>query len=246
MKLLRAVLAEAIGTFGFLTVGLLSLVSATAIGQGDAHVILLAVPFGFGLGLFAAIWLVGHVSGGHFNPAVTLGALLDGRITIVGAIGYVIGQLVGAFGAAFMIYFVVGQNFVAYTITQPAVAAGPAFLTETILTAIFVGVILTVTERQPKVAAFAIGLTLTVIHFAAIPITGASVNPARSLAPAIVSGHYDDLWIYLTAPFLGALIGWGVYRLFGGADADEAAEEDEGAYEDEDDLDDDLEEEAAG
>jgi aquaporin Z len=240
MNLLRPVLAEAIGTFVFFTIGYLSLVSATVLGQGSATFVLLTVPFGFGLGLFAAIWLFGHISGGHFNPAVTLAALVDGRIDIPGAVGYVVAQVVGAFGAAFAVFFIVGQSFVAYTNTAPGVAPGQAFGAETVMTAIFIAVILTVTRRQPNLASFAIALTLVVIHFALIPITGSSVNPARSLAPAVVSAKYDGLWIYLTAPFLGALIGWAVYRFFNPPDAEELAEaaEDEDEFElDEDELD---------
>jgi len=222
MNLLRAVLAEAIGTFSFLTIGLLSIVGATAVGQqSSAIVVMFVVPFGFGLGLFTAIWAFGHVSGGHFNPAVTLAALVDGRIDPIGAIGYVIAQVVGAIGAAFAIYFVVGQAFVAYTITAPSVSEGQAFVAEVILSAIFIAVILTVTRRQPSHAAVAIGLTLAAIHFAAVPITGASVNPARSLGPAIVAGKYASLWVYLAAPLVGGLIGWAVYRFFSPDDEDE-------------------------
>ena len=97
-------------------------------------------------------------------------------------------------------------------------------------------------RRRPAPAPFAIALTLTGTHFAAIPLTGSSVNPARSLAPAIVSGTYDSLWVYLTAPFLGAIIGWAAYRLFNPPD-EELEDEDEEADEDlEDDLEEELEE----
>lgn len=243
MTLLRPVLAEAIGTFAFLTIGFFSLVSATVLGQENALLVLLTVPFGFGLGLFAAIWMLGHVSGGHFNPAVTLAALIDGRIDVVGAIAYVIAQLVGAIGAAFAVFLVVGQSFeagqrfVAYTNTSPAVSEVQAFAAETIFTAVFIVVVLTVTRRQPRFASIAIGLTLVAIHFALIPISGASVNPARSLAPSIVSGKLatSSIWIYLTAPFLGAIIGWAIYRFFNPSDEDEEDEagDDDEVYEDE-------------
>jgi aquaporin Z len=243
-RLVRPLLAEAIGTFAFFVIGFFCLVGATVVGQGSSLVIVLIVPFGFGLGLFAAIWAFGHVSGGHFNPAVTLGALLDGRIDPIGAIGYVFAQVIGGVAAAFAVLAVIGQNAVPYTLTKPGmVGEGQAFAAEVIMTAIFVAVILTVTRRQPNLAAVAIGLTLVVIHFAAIPISGSSVNPARSLAPAIVSGQYESIWIYLSAPFLGAILGWLAYRIFNPPE-EELDDEEELDLEDEEGLEEDLE--AAG
>lgn len=234
MNLLRAVLAEAIGTFILVGMGSLAIVSATGLGQ--TLLVLLVAPFGFGLGLFAAITIFGHVSGGHFNPAVTLAAVLDGRIDIPSAIGYVVAQVAGAIAASLMVLLIVNKDAVAATLSSGGVAEGQAFGAEVMLTAIFVAVILTVTRRQPSMAALSIGLTLLMIHFVAIPISGASVNPARSLGPAMVAGKYASLWIYLTAPFLGGIIGWGIYRFFSPPE-----DEDELEAEDEDDFDDDLE-----
>ncbi len=243
MNLLRAVLAEAIGTFILVGVGSLAIVSA---GQ----LTLLVVPFGFGLGLLAAMAIFGHVSGGHFNPAVTLAALLDDRIDVVGAIGYWIAQLVGAIVASLMILVIFssqGQQAVAATMTSAGsgIGDGEAFAVEAIMAAIFVAVILTVTRKQPTIAPLVIGLTLMVIHFAVLPISGSSVNPARSLAPAIVSGKLatgtTGIWVYLAGPLLGSLIGWGAYRFFSPPEEEEEEEEleDEEEYEDEEE---DLEE----
>jgi aquaporin Z len=212
---LRAILAEAIGTFVLVVIGSFAIVSATGLGQGSGGVItLLVAPFGFGLGLLAAILLFGHVSGGHFNPAVTLAAVLDGRVDVVNGIGYVIAQVVGAVVASFAILALISKDLVPATRTTPQVADLQAFGVEIILAAIFIGVIMTVTKKQPTWAPLTIGLTLVMIHFAAIPISGASVNPARSLGPDIVSGDYSSLWIYLTAPFIGSIIGWGLYKFF--------------------------------
>jgi glycerol uptake facilitator-like aquaporin len=106
----------------------------------------------------------------------------------------------------------VGQAAVTATVNQPGTPNdAQAFLAEALLTAVFVGVILTVTKKQPEIAPIVIALTLLMIHFAAIPISGSSVNPARSLGPAIVAHDYDHLWIYLTAPFVGSILGWGIY-----------------------------------
>ena len=93
------------------------------------------------------------------------------------------------------------------------VGNGGAFLVEVVLTAIFIAVILTVTKKDPSHAILVIPLTLVAIHVAGIPLSGASVNPARALGPAIVSANFDAIWIYLTAPFLGSVVGWLVYRM---------------------------------
>jgi aquaporin Z len=212
---LRAVLAEALGTFVLVLVGSMSIVSATGIGQGSGGVIILLVaPFGFGLGLLAAITLFGHVSGGHFNPAVTLAAVFDGRIDVVNAILYVVAQVIGAVAASFAVLLMLSKDMVDLTRNGPAVGDWQAFGAEVILTTIFVGVILTVTKKQPTFAPLVIALTLVMVHFAAIPISGASVNPARALGPAIVDGNYTKVWIYLTAPMLGGLLGWALYKFF--------------------------------
>jgi MIP family channel proteins len=233
----RALLAEALGTFILVLIGSFSVVSAAGVGGGNQLLIILVAPFGFGLGLLAAISILGHVSGGYFNPAVTLGALFDGRIDIVGAIGYVIAEAIGAIAASFAVLLLVAKEAVDLTVNGPAVAPEKAFGAEIILTAIFMATILTVTKKQPTLAVFVIPLVLTAIHFAAIPISGASVNPARSLGPAIVTGNYQSLWIYLTAPFLGAVIGWGLYRFFTPPDDEVSVEVDL----DDDDLGDEAE-----
>lgn len=207
----RALVAEAVGTFILVGVGSLTIVSALVAGQLQPTFVLLVVPFGFGLGLLAAIAIAGHVSGGHFNPAVTLGAVLDRRVDIVTGLGYLVAQIVGALGASLTILLLTQRTFVSATRNTPGLAEWPTFATEVILTAIFVAVILSITRNHASHAVFVIPFTLTVIHFAGIPLTGASVNPVRSLAPAVVAGDYTNLWIYLTAPFVGAILGWAVY-----------------------------------
>ncbi len=217
----RKLLAEAVGTFVLVSVGSMSILAAS-VSQLQAVVI---VPFGFGLALLAAIAISGHVSGGHFNPAVTLGAFLDRRIELVDAVGYVVAQLVGAIAASGMLLAVLSQNAVAATRTQPGGTEPQAFAAEVLLTAVFLAVILTVTKRNAGHAAFVIPLTLAVIHFAGIPFSGASVNPARSLAPALVGADMTSIWVYLTAPFLGAIIGWIVFRALDAGDDEPMASE---------------------
>jgi aquaporin Z len=208
----RALVAEAVGTFILVGLGSLAVVSSLAAAQfASTTYILLVVPFGFGLGLLAAIAVAGHVSGGHFNPAVTLAAVLDRRIEIVTGIGYLVAQVVGAIAASLTILLLTSRELVSATRNTAGLTDWPTFAIEVILTAIFVAVILSITRTHPTHAVFVIPLTLTVIHFVGIPLSGASVNPVRSLGPAIVAGDYTGLWIYLTAPFVGAIIGWAVY-----------------------------------
>jgi aquaporin Z len=206
----RKLLAEAIGTFILVLLGTMSIIGALAT-QGPVLVI---VPLGFGIGLLVAIAISGHVSGGHYNPAVTLGAVLDGRIDPISAVGYVVAQVVGAVIASGTLLLVTGaKSAVDSTRNQPGLGEWGAFAVEVILTAVFLAVILTITKKAASHAVFVIPLTLLVIHVVGIPFSGASVNPARSLGPALVSANLESLWIYLTAPFVGSVIGWAVYRL---------------------------------
>jgi len=207
----RKYLAELIGTFIIVGIGSLSIAAAVTMSAP----VLAIVPFGFGLGLLAAIQATGHVSGGHYNPAVTLGAWLDGRIEPAAALAYVVAQVIGAIAASVVLLFVAGQDAVKATASGfPAGKSLNALVVEIVLTAIFLLVILTVTKRAPNQAAFAIPLTLSAIHFAGIPFSGASVNPARSLAPALVGGTIDaSILIWIVGPLVGAAIGWGLYRV---------------------------------
>jgi MIP family channel proteins len=239
----RALAAEAIGTFILVGMGSMGVASAVIIGQSAGlFAVMLIVPFAFGLGLLAAIAIAGETSGGHFNPAVTLAAVIDRRLDWMSGIAYAIAQAVGAFAASLFIQLTLSEQFVRATVNQPIdIGSGPdqyvrAFSGEIVLTAIFVAVILTVATKRPNAALFVIPLTLVAIHFAGIPVSGAGVNPIRSLAPAVVSGTYDGLWAYIAGPFLGAILGWGLFRFFNPADEDVAGED-----EDEDDLEDDLE-----
>ena len=206
----RKYLAELVGTFILVVIGSMSIVAAGAMSAP----VLVVVPFGFGLGLLAAIQSAGYVSGGHFNPAVTLGALLDRRIDAMNAIGYVVAQVIGAIAASGVVLLVASQAAVKSTASSfPADKGVNAFAVEVLLTAIFLLVILTVTKRAPNHAAFAIPLTLMVIHFAGIPFSGASVNPARSLAPALVGGSLEgSIIVWIAGPLVGAIIGWAIYR----------------------------------
>lgn len=207
----RKLLAELVGTFVFFLIGLMSILSTKSFPGGPDLVV---IAFGFGLGLFAAIQIAGSISGGHFNPAVTLAAVLDKRLDPMTGVGYVVAQLIGGIAAAAFVLVMSNQAAVAGTVTgHPAsISDIQAVVIEAVFTAIFIAVILTVTKLDPGKAAFAIPLTLIVIHLALVPITGSSVNPARSLASALIGGDLDSIWVYIVGPLVGAVGGWAVYR----------------------------------
>jgi aquaporin Z len=207
----RKLLAELVGTFVFFLIGLMSILSTKAFPGGPD---LLVIAFGFGLGLFAAINIAGAISGGHFNPAVTIAAVLDKRIDPMTGVGYVVAQLIGGIGAAALVLVISNQAAVAGTITHPGTGISDlqALVVEAVFTAIFIAVILTVTKGDPGHAALTIPLTLIVIHLALVPITGSSVNPARSIASAVIGGDLGSIWIYLVGPVIGAVGGWALYR----------------------------------
>lgn len=214
----RKYLAELIGTFLFLTIGYAS-VAAFTVAEVPG---LLVVSFAFPLGLLAALFAFGHISGGHFNPAVTVAMVLDGRTTTVNAVGYIVAQVLGAVAAGAVVLIVAGQAAVTSGVTKPGTGITDigALVLEVVLTAVFVLVILTVTRRMPGLAYIAISLTLVSIHFASATLSGASVNPARSIGSAVVGADLGALWIYLVAPIVGAAVGWAVFRAVDGGGAE--------------------------
>lgn len=204
-------LAELLGTFILVVLGSMGIL---AVGGANGAAEIIAIGFAFGLALLAGIWVVGHVSGAHFNPAVTLAMLLDKRISFSDAIGYWIGQFAGAGVASLVIWAASSRESVGLTATTYT-DLNTAILVEVLLTAIFVWVIMVVVQRGHNHAPAAIALTLVGVHLAGIPFSGASVNPARSFGPAAVSGgDFGQLWVYIYAPLIGAIIAWGLYRLF--------------------------------
>ncbi len=203
--------AELVGTFILVFVGGLSVLSAVSAGVSP----LLIAPWGFGLGLLVAIYAVGHVSGGHFNPAVTIAAFFDKRVEFVDVVSYLIAQFAGGLVAAAALLAVNGRTGVA--ITQNAFPDGKlwgAFLLEMLLTAAFVLVILIVTRTDPSRAPLAISLALVAVHFAAIPLSGASVNPARTFGPALIGSPGGHLGIYIAGPLAGAVLAYLLNYLF--------------------------------
>jgi aquaporin Z len=184
----------------------------------------------FGLVLLALIAVIGPISGCHVNPAVTLGQFLARRISPIDAIGYVIAQLIGGILGALLLLWVmhsspfysksrVGLGANGYgTLSLLHASAGGAFLMEIVITAVFVLVVMSATRKDASapVAGLIIGFALALANIMGIAIDGASVNPARSFGPAIVVGGtaLGQVWLFLIAPMVGALLGAGVYLLF--------------------------------
>jgi len=197
---LNRYLAELLGAFVLIGVGSMAILSS---GGSIA-----AIAFGFGLALLIALYMFGSVSGGHYNPAVTVAQLIRGQITAADAVGYIVAQLAGAVLASGLVAAVLGASAVGRTVVGDGANIGPIWVLalEALFTAFLVIVILRVTSGENAAAPVVIGLTLVVIHLALVPITGASVNPVRSLGPAIVAADFTDAWAYIVGPLVGGAV----------------------------------------
>lgn len=225
----KKLFAEFFGTFWLVFGGCGSAVFAA--GIPDIGIGLLGVSLAFGLSVLTMVYAVGHISGGHFNPAVSFGLLAGGRFPAKELIPYVLAQCIGAIAAAGCLYIILNgagpvhftrpgdfaTNFYGEAVYNgKAFGMGAAFLAEFLLTAFFLIVILGSTDRwsNGKFAGIAIGLALTLIHLISIPITNTSVNPARSLSQAIFVGGsaISQLWLFWLAPIAGGISGGLMYR----------------------------------
>jgi len=222
MNHVRKYLAEFIGTFSLVLIGCGSAVIA------GGYIGYLGISFAFGLILLAMVFSIGGISGCHVNPAVTIGLFLIGKIRSKDAILYIVFQCIGAIVGAGVLLLIasgqpgfslavngLGQN--GYGASSPAgFSLAACFFAELVLTALFIFVLLGSTRKfAPEgFAGIPIGFSLVLIHIIGIPITGTSVNPARSLGPALFAGTdaMSQLWLFWTAPILGGMIGAFVWR----------------------------------
>lgn len=227
--MIKKLFAEFFGTFWLVFGGCGSAVFAA--GVPDIGIGLLGVALAFGLTVLTMAYAVGHISGGHFNPAVSFGLLAGGRFPFKDLISYVAAQCLGAIAAAACLYFIL-NGAGAFTTEGPGAFAtnfydmpgyhnrsysmGAAFLAEFLLTAFFLIIIMGATDKwaNGKFAGIAIGLALTLIHLISIPITNTSVNPARSLSQALFVGGaaMSQLWLFWVAPILGGIAGGLIYK----------------------------------
>ena len=230
--MIRKFAAEFLGTaiLVFFAVGVATLMLGFKLDGGSVAAGVVATALAFGLTLLSLVYLIGPVSGCHVNPAVTIGFLLAGRIRPAEAAGYWIAQFAGGIVGALALWGAFSTSpLYSRTVTGLGtdgygsksmihIGVGGAFIFEAILTAIFVFVILRVTSETANAAtaAIAIGLTLTVVHLVGIPLDGTSVNPARSLGPALVVGGtaLSQVWLFIVAPLVGGVLAAGLHRLF--------------------------------
>lgn len=222
----KRIWAEFFGTFWLVFGGCGSAIYAAA---GPGGIGLLGVSLAFGLTVLTMAYALGHVSGGHFNPAVTIGLWADGRFAGRDVPFYILAQVVGAIVAAFALYYI-ATGKAGFALGPGAIASNgyaghspggyglsAAFLTEALLTGFFLLVIMGATHRRAAspFAPIAIGMALTLIHLISIPITNTSVNPARSTGPALVEGGIalKQLWLFWLAPIIGGALGGWLYGL---------------------------------
>jgi aquaporin Z len=228
MGLNLRMVAEFIGTFWLVLGGCGSAVLAAAFpGVGIG---LLGVSLAFGLTVLTMAYAIGHISGCHLNPAVTLGLCVSGRFKAAEVVPYWVSQVLGAIAAAALLYLIAsgkagfelsaGLASNGYGARSPGgYSLGAGFVTELTMTFMFLMIILGATDRRAPqgFAPLAIGLALTLIHLISIPVTNTSVNPARSTGPALIVGGWalQQLWLFWIAPLLGAALAGTLYRWAG-------------------------------
>jgi aquaporin Z len=230
----KALTAELIGTFWLVLGGCGSAVLAASFPDHGIHFV--GVSLAFGLTVLTMAYTLGHISGGHFNPAVTIGLWAGGRFNARNILPYVVAQVIGAILAAGVIYIIASgkpgydlitnglasNGYGAHSPGKYALASG--IIAEIVLTAAFLFIIMGATSKRAPAgfAPIAIGLALTLIHLISIPITNTSVNPARSTGPALIEGGIalTQLWMFWVAPIIGGMIGGWLYRSIDSNEAD--------------------------
>ncbi len=217
---MKKYLAEMIGTMVLVFIGCGSAIFNNGCGT-PAQVLMVAVSFG--VAVVAMAYTIGGISGCHINPAITLGVWMSGRMNGKEAGMYMLFQVIGAFIGSLLLYIIIATmpDFQSATLTGAnycEAGAVPGLVAEIIFTCVFVLVVLGTTDSKVgagNFAGLAIGLSLVIVHIALIPITGTSVNPARSLAPAVFNGGeaFAQVWVYIVGPFIGGALAaciWGV------------------------------------
>ena len=220
---MKKYIAEMLGTMVLVLMGCGTAVSLSCTSsEPNLASTVIGTALAFGLSVVAMAYTVGGISGCHINPAITLGCLLSGRMNGKDAAMYMVFQIIGAIIGSSIIYALVSTGGSSGVTTTGANSFGDgemlqAFIAETVFTFIFVLVVLGATDEKKgagNFAGLAIGLTLVLVHIVCIPITGTSVNPARSIAPALFAGGeaLSQLWLFIVAPFFGAALSAMVWK----------------------------------
>ena len=226
---MKKVIAEFIGTLSLVLFGCGAAVVSGVSTAGPSGLGLLGISLAFGLAVVAMAYAIGPISGCHINPAITIAMLVAGKINGKDAVGYVIAQFAGALAGTSILYLIVsGQHDFAGLKEWGLGANGwgegylgnysttAAFITEVVMTCLFLLVIFATTSKQGNgaMAGLAIGITLVLIHMVAIPVTGTSVNPARSFGPALFAQGkaLSQLWLFIVAPAIGGILGAVIWK----------------------------------
>ncbi len=229
---IKELVAEFIGTLGLVLGGAGAAVLAADFGTGGNGTSLglgfVGVSLAFGLTVVTGAYALGPISGGHFNPAVTAGLVAGGRFPAAKAGPYIVAQVIGGIIGALLVFIMAGSPEIdetlpgafasnGYNDLSPSGAGlGTAFITEVVMTAMFLIVIMGATAKKaaPAMGGLAIGLMLVLIHLISIPVTNTSVNPARSTATNIFAGgdYIPQLWLFWVAPIIGGVLGALIYR----------------------------------
>jgi len=227
---MKKITAEFIGTLSLVLFGCGSaVISGTAPIEGLSGLGLLGISLAFGLAVVAMAYAIGPISGCHINPAITIAMLVAGKLPAKDAVGYIIAQFVGAIAGAGILYLIISGRHDFTGLKEWGLGSNgwgegylgnystvSAFITEVVMTCLFLLVIFATTSKMGNspLTGLAIGITLVLIHLVAIPVTGTSVNPARSFGPAVFAGGkaLSQLWLFIVAPIIGGVLGAVIWK----------------------------------
>jgi MIP family channel proteins len=204
MKTWQKYLAEAFGTFVLVGIG-----AGVMMSGGGA----IATAFAFGFAWMAALYTIGRVSGGHLNPVLSLAAFLDRAISLQDLIGYWVAQFVGAIGALGIFAWLFSKAATMGAVTDYQITDFKAFSVEAILALILTMAFLAMMRSGAHTKYLGMGFTLLALTLFGFGVTGASMNPARTIAPALFASHWHGIWVYIVGPIVGAIVGWVLYRV---------------------------------
>lgn len=227
MKTWQKYAAEFFGTLVVVGIGTGTII---ALGMSNLEADITTVALAFGFAWMAALYTFGRVSGGHFNPALTLAVFLDRRISATDMLGYWVAQFLGALGASAIFAWVLDRSAVAtsYTyVAEPTVGGFSGFVAEAIFTMVLGAGFLVLSKSRAHTKYLGMGITLSALTFIGLRFTGASMNPARSFAPSIIGedipqffSSTNQLWVFFVGPLLGAILGWVLYKFVVVGDTD--------------------------